>query len=108
MQDVSELEAEDFINFSELAVIVEKLVGEFAVRPERTFPTYMQPGKPNLVTCSEADMHRTVLMFYRHDLEKPLPSLDEILIVTPETPREQGGTSIDSFCATFRAAFEIT
>ena len=34
-------------------------------------------------------MHFAVLMFYRNDLEKPLPSLDEILIVTPETPREQ-------------------
>ena len=67
MQDVSELEAEDFINFSELAVIVEKLVGEFAVRPERKFPTYMQPGKPNLVTCSEADMHRTGRGALRYD-----------------------------------------
>ena len=54
----------------------------------------VQAGRPNLVSCSEADMHRTALLWYQTDEEKPLPSLDEILIVTPETPREQGRYSV--------------
>ena len=89
MRDVAELEASDNINFSELAVVLEKLVDGYSSRPQRTFPTYMQAGRPNLVSCSEADMHRTALLWYQTDEEKPLPSLDEILIVSPDTPREQ-------------------
>ena len=61
----------------------------YSSRPQRTFPTYMQSGRPNLVSCAGADMHRTALLWYQTDEERPLPSLDEVLIVTPETPREQ-------------------
>ena len=42
MRDVSELEASENINFSELAVVLEKLVNGYSSRPHRSFPTYMQ------------------------------------------------------------------
>ena len=88
--------AVDFVNFSQLARGLERLLKSKGRRLNRTFPGYLNKGKPNLIVCSEKDVHRVALSIYAHKdvggeqrQRPPLPALDEVLICTKDTTAEQ-------------------
>jgi len=88
LEKVESLEITDYLSFQSLAKCLEELA-EFGTNPHRKVFSAFTEGSPNLVVCPDGEMHAQALSFYMLDPEKPLPSLDEILICQPDTPLEQ-------------------
>jgi hypothetical protein len=88
MGKVESLEMKDFLCFQSLAKCLEDLSSAHASHPKRKIFSQVRQGCPNLVVCPEAEIYDLALSFYINDAEKPLPSLDEVLICQKETPLE--------------------
>jgi hypothetical protein len=88
LEKVESLEITDYLSFQSLAKCLEELA-DFGTNPQRKVLSSFKEGSPNLVVCPEGEMHAQALSFYMLDPEKPLPTLDEILICQADTPLEQ-------------------
>lgn len=86
---VNQLKITDFINLKSVAKILQKLSMQHEPRPMRKMPKMLSVGQPNMIVCPEKEMFSMCLTIYSTDDGKPLPSLDEVLICTPSTSREQ-------------------
>ena len=89
LEKVESLEITEYLSFLSLARCLEELNENHGRNPDRKFSNSFSPGTANLVVCSEDEMHELALSFYMLDRDKPLPSLDEILICQNDTPLEQ-------------------
>ena len=110
LEFVNQLKITDFLNFTIIAKILEELAKQYENRPHRTMLKTLSEGKhwicvlkssifnsffiyclgkPNLIVVPEKEIHAMCLVVYANDLEKPLPSKDEVIICTPNTSSEQ-------------------
>jgi hypothetical protein len=81
LRRIESLDVVEYISFKALARCLGDLADKLGDKPARKFPSSFRPGEPNLVVCSGAEMHEMALSFYMADFNKPLPGLDEVLIV---------------------------
>ncbi len=89
INQTNSLEITDFISFKAMATCLNSLFNNFGVKLDRKFPTELKLGMPNLLECSENELHYITLAIYMFDPEKSLPSLDEVLICQENTPTEE-------------------
>ncbi len=86
---VSDLNIADFVNFKIVAVLLQRLYDMPGSEVKRVIPSNLVAGKPNLVVCAKHETHAMCLSLYSFDKDKPLPTVDEVLMCTPETTSEQ-------------------
>ena len=82
----------DFVNFSTLGVglqvFYERKLNNEAEILNRSLPEYLTSGKPNLLVTATEKIHEVALAIYKHDEEKRLPRMEEILIYNEDTSAE--------------------
>ena len=90
LDKVESLEIKEYLSFQTLAKCLKKISSRFAPKLDRSILTSsLKQGQPNLVICSDLELHAAVLSLYMADKEKPTPCLDEVLICHNDTPVEQ-------------------
>ena len=89
LQKVESLEITEYLSFQAMAKCLEKMSRSFGNKPYRKLMPTFNEGKPNLVVCSDNEMHVLALSYYMFDPTKSMPSLDEVLICQSSTPTEQ-------------------
>lgn len=55
----------------------------------RQLPRGLQAGQPNLIVCGQSEVLLAALAVYMQSPEQPLPTYDEVLLCSPETPFEE-------------------
>uniref|UniRef100_UPI00358DE57A E3 ubiquitin-protein ligase rnf213-alpha-like n=1 Tax=Myxine glutinosa TaxID=7769 RepID=UPI00358DE57A len=55
----------------------------------RGLPTCYSEGRPNLVTCSDAELFPSLVSLYAESNGQPLPTYDEVLVCSDKTTKEE-------------------
>ncbi|KAI5615249.1 E3 ubiquitin-protein ligase rnf213-alpha [Silurus asotus] len=85
---LSGLVSDKFVDLDVLGETMNHLSNSAEVTIKRNLPFYLHAGKPNLISCKDAEMLPLCLSLYS-DADQPLPSYDEILVCTSETTAEE-------------------
>lgn len=80
--------SEKYVGLDLVGETLKSLAEMEQVPVKRRLPFYLDESKPNLVTCKDEDMLPLCLSIY-NDEKQPLPTYDEVLICTSETPAEE-------------------
>lgn len=83
----SQRSMKDYLSIEHLGMILECLKSRDPL--ERTLPTYLKRGQPNLIVCPQNELLQTVLSLYMEDDEATLPTRKEVLLCTEDTTAEE-------------------
>nr|XP_039269384.1 E3 ubiquitin-protein ligase rnf213-beta-like [Styela clava] len=87
--DFAVSDRKDFISMAHLGEFLTQLSHRNKIEKlKRILPWPLQPGQPNLLTCSDQDMLLRVISLYMEDLDQPLPTASEVLICTEKTTED--------------------
>lgn len=84
---VDKLNIDDFVSFQVVANVLDELSKASNFHPNRQMLQTLNVGKPNLIVCPDKEIHSTCLSIYASS--DHLPSVDEVLMCTPNTSLEQ-------------------
>ncbi|KAI4896113.1 hypothetical protein NFI96_011369, partial [Prochilodus magdalenae] len=85
---LSGLVSDKFVDLDVLGILMNHLARSAEVTVRRTLQFGLEGGRPNLISCKDAEILPLCLSLYS-DNDQPLPTYDEILICTPDTTAEQ-------------------
>ncbi|XP_077980164.1 E3 ubiquitin-protein ligase rnf213-alpha-like [Glandiceps talaboti] len=86
---LKETSVEDYLSLEHLGHTLQYLAAKEPMLLDRQFPSYLTPGKPNMMVRPHGEILRTVLSIYMYGSGGPLPSYDEVLLCTPQTTLEE-------------------
>ncbi|XP_052062678.1 E3 ubiquitin-protein ligase rnf213-alpha-like isoform X2 [Mytilus californianus] len=75
----------DYLSVEHLGMILNRLAEQETFMVERTLLPCFASSEPNLIICPQSDIYNTVLSVYSHEVNRPLPQSDEVLLCTPYT-----------------------
>ncbi|XP_063441660.1 E3 ubiquitin-protein ligase rnf213-alpha-like [Mytilus trossulus] len=75
----------DYLSVEHLGIILKRLNEQDDFIINRTLLPCFTAGEPNLLICPQSDIYNTVLSVYSHEVDRPLPQSDEVLLCTPTT-----------------------
>ncbi|XP_052062680.1 E3 ubiquitin-protein ligase rnf213-alpha-like isoform X2 [Mytilus californianus] len=75
----------DYLSVEHLGIILYRLNEQDDFTVNRTLLPCFTAGEPNLLICPQSDIYNTVLSVYSHEVNRPLPQSDEVLLCTPTT-----------------------
>ncbi|XP_072046321.1 E3 ubiquitin-protein ligase rnf213-alpha-like [Amphiura filiformis] len=81
-------DVEDCLSLEHLGLVLRHLAEGNADHTERSFPSPLEEGVPNLVVRSSGDVLMNVISLYMQDGGK-LPSFEEVLVCSPDTSLEE-------------------
>ncbi|KAM5272726.1 E3 ubiquitin-protein ligase RNF213 [Ctenodactylus gundi] len=79
----------DTLDLDVLGCCLAQLASMAGPPVERPLPRGLQPGQPNLVLCSMAEVLPATLAVYMEAPSQPLPTFEEVLLCTPVTTLEE-------------------
>ncbi|VDI83612.1 Hypothetical predicted protein, partial [Mytilus galloprovincialis] len=75
----------DYLSVEHLGIILNRLNEQDDFTVNRMLHPCFTAGEPNLLICPQSDIYNTVLSIYSHEVDRPLPQSDEVLLCTPTT-----------------------
>ncbi|CAG2252472.1 RNF213 [Mytilus edulis] len=75
----------DYLSVEHLGIILTRLNEQDYFTVNRTLLPCFTAGEPNLLICPQSDIYNTVLSVYSHEVDRPLPQSEEVLLCTPST-----------------------
>ncbi|XP_052062754.1 E3 ubiquitin-protein ligase rnf213-alpha-like isoform X2 [Mytilus californianus] len=75
----------DYLSVEHLGIILNRLNEQDDFTVNRTLLPCFTAGEPNLLICPQSEIYNTVLSVYSHEVARPLPQSDEVLLCTPTT-----------------------
>ncbi|CAG2246214.1 RNF213 [Mytilus edulis] len=75
----------DYLSVEHLGIILNRLNEQDDFTVNRMLHPCFTAGEPNLLICNQSDIYNTVLSVYSHEVDRPLPQSDEVLLCTPTT-----------------------